>query len=123
MAVKLGNPTTDVFDVQSYQGQRGEVLRAKIKQTLEGLPRLSILSAFANPGRFYVRDTQSGIILCQGDTKPAEAVWIDSEESFFANALLKGIYNRIGYHQLHFSDVTVTQPGSFSLADVLRILA
>lgn len=123
MSLKLGSPDTSVFDDDSFVGAKGEVLRKRIQSTLADIPKLSLLQAYNAPSQFYVKSTQSGFIICQGEDKPKEPTWIETGENYFGNALLRCIYDVIGFYKVHFKDVTCPQAGEFSLANVFRNLA
>lgn len=122
MSLKLGSPNTMVFNEASFTGDDGEVLKAKIEKTIKEQPKLALLQAFDGLDQFYVKKTQLGFIICQGSDKPKGSDWVSLNESLFGNALLKSIYDHIGFYHLHYKDVKRAKPGEFSLANVFSVL-
>lgn len=122
MGLKLGKQNMDVFDPMSYKGAEGGVIKTRIEQVCNEIPRLAAIGAINATTKYLKRDTKNGVILCQGNLDTKDLLWSDTGETSFSYALLKGIYDRFGYHQLHFNSKSSSLPGGFTLGDVLRIL-
>lgn len=101
------------------------VNRQLIVRALDTVTREELQSHFAMHNKFYVHTTQSGFVLCLAnkDDNGSMPGWEPLTADTLVPALLEGIYDKVGYNEVHFKEAVSTSVNEFSVANVFNLMA